>query len=87
MNQALEFRTREARRAAERLLAKPALTRYRWRDAVGRCEHCRDGIALCKVGTRWEPRRDSFGRPMLGGRIYSTARLCVAHAYLQEVTP
>jgi hypothetical protein len=87
MSHAVRFRHREDRRAAERALANPKATRYRWSPAgVGCCEHCRDGVVgLLLRGSRTEFRTDSFGRPMAARRIYSTARLCTAHAFLTEV--
>lgn len=84
--QPARFVDRDARRSAERLLSNSRRARYRWRDSVGRCERCRDGVVgFVKIGTRWTPRLDSFGRPMQSGRIHVTPRVCTAHAYLIEV--
>lgn len=87
MTQAVRFRHREDRRAAERALANRQATRYDWRPGgVGVCEQCSDGaVGLLQRGVRTEARLDSFGRPMRAGKIFSTPRLCTAHAFLTEV--
>jgi hypothetical protein len=82
----LRFPNRSIRRVVEREIARSTSTRHLWRPTVGRCEHCKDGkIGPVQIGTRWEPRIDSCGRPMRSGRIYTTQRVCTAHAYLIEV--